>query len=471
MTSSIGRLLQPFVHVKWGDTDLTAYKPDNGAPIQPIVHNVQISLSQEEQAPKLEFDFSESPIGFEELVKLKDEATSKPITVEIGYEQGTTFKTSYLFAGLRFSTGHDMKAHVTGVGLLKGGWTNNRISYTMDKEVPLKDFPEFLKGKCGDACSEIKVEFIGQAKDEAGKIKIKRNDIQRTPHVILSDVARANGMKVSVSDSSMDGTIIVHYPLTLADEPKKDKPKVAEKQAQAKVAERKVFVIGPGLLSTYSRDQNFNLGQNSLKPGTSQNGSMAYEQSNTKIADKDTPQAKTAESNNKKGGTTGTGTPNTGRTGTAKQSSKQDDANAALSKAITTKCNAEFFMVPYLVGIKPRDLIAIPSLKTGDANVFIEDWIVEEVSYNQSDEGAVVVSVSGMRPYTGGENILDEDTLKTVKDQIKSLNSTSAWHNFYWNFAPPSDSASSSSGAQPNPAAPTPASAGPTKLQVVPFQG
>lgn len=468
MTSSVGRLLQPYVQVKWGDTDLTYFKSDNGAPIQPIVHNVSITLDQDEQAPKLEFEFSESPIGFAELVKLKEQATEKPITVKVGYDQGTDFQTTYQFAGLRFSTGHDMKAHVTAVGLLKGAWTNNRISYTMDKPVALKDFPDFLKEKCGDACKNIKFQFVGQAKGEAPKIKIKRNDIQRTPHVILSDVARANGMKVSVSDAAMDGTIVIHYPLSLKDEASKDKAKVAEKQAQAKVAERKVFVIGPGLLSTYSRDQSFNLGQNSLKPGTSQNGSLAFEQSNKKIADPGTPQAAAAKSNNRKGGTAGPGSPSSGRTGTMTPSPKQDDANAALSKLITTKCNAEFFMVPYLVGIKPRDLIAIPSLKVAD-DPFIEDWVVQTVTYTQSDEGAVTISVSGMRPYTGGENILDEETLKVVKEQVKSLTTTTAWHNFYWNFAEPTNSASVSSAAPTNPVATAASSQGPVPLEVIPY--
>lgn len=116
-------------------------------------------------------------------------------------------------------------------------------------------------------------------------------------------------------------------------------------------------------------------------------------------------------------------------------------------------------MVPYLVGIKPRDLIAIPSLKVAD-DPFIEDWVVQTVTYTQSDEGAVTVSVSGMRPYTGGENILDEDTLKTVKEQIKSLTTTTAWHSFYWNFAEPSNAASSSSAAPSNSAAAQPASSG-----------
>ena len=51
-------------------------------------------------------------------------------------------------------------------------------------------------------------------------------------------------------------------------------------------------------------------------------------------------------------------------------------------------------LVPALVGIKPYDVVYIPSL-TGN---YIEDWIVESVSYDQND-GNVSVSVQGTREY------------------------------------------------------------------------
>jgi hypothetical protein len=51
-------------------------------------------------------------------------------------------------------------------------------------------------------------------------------------------------------------------------------------------------------------------------------------------------------------------------------------------------------LCPALVGIKPYDVVYVPSL-TGK---YIEDWIVESVSYDQND-GNISVSVQGTREY------------------------------------------------------------------------
>lgn len=439
MTSSIGRLIQPYVQVKWGDTDLTAYQKDSAIPIQPIVHNVRVSLSQEEAAGKLEFEFSESPLGFEALVDLKTNSPDKPITVTIGYEKGSFFSTFYQFAGLRFSTGHDMKASVTAVGLPKGAWTDNKISYTMEKEIPLDQFPDFLKKKCGDGCKAIKFKFVGQlAEDAKSKIKIKRNDIARTPHTIISDVMRAQGATVSVSDSVIDGSLVFHYPLTLEKESEagNDQPAVAAGQIEAVVGERKVFIIGPGLLNSFSRDQTFNLGQTTLRMGSSTQSSPAsIQQVNKEVAQEGSaPQQEAANSTNSQGGTGGIANPGQARSGTTTFSDKEKKALAAKAAKVTTKCSAEFFMVPYLVGIKPRDIVALPSLKVKGDDIFVEDWLVDSVNYSQDDNGVITVQIDGSRPYTGDVNIVDEKTLKAIQDTVKPLLFTGAWHEFYWNF-------------------------------------
>jgi hypothetical protein len=60
-------------------------------------------------------------------------------------------------------------------------------------------------------------------------------------------------------------------------------------------------------------------------------------------------------------------------------------------------------LCPALVGIKPYDVVYIPSFGRIDPETkkyvyFTEDWIVESVSYDQND-GNVSVSVQGTREY------------------------------------------------------------------------
>jgi hypothetical protein len=104
---------------------------------------------------------------------------------------------------------------------------------------------------------------------------------------------------------------------------------------------------------------------------------------------------------------------------------------------ITTTVNFTVLMVPYMVGIKPRDLIAIPSLAgPGD---YIEDWEVKDVQYKQDDVGGVSISISGTRPYTGEDALLDGKTLGEVQGIVGGLLTPAQWNKFYWIQGPDND--------------------------------
>jgi hypothetical protein len=87
-------------------------------------------------------------------------------------------------------------------------------------------------------------------------------------------------------------------------------------------------------------------------------------------------------------------------------------------------------MVPYLVGIKPRDILCIPSLNPD--NPYFEDWLVESVAYEQMDEGGVEVGVSCIRPFPGEGLILDEGSAEAVEGILAGLRATKDWHALYW---------------------------------------
>jgi hypothetical protein len=434
MTLSVGRLIQPFVQVIWGDINLTSYTTE-GFPVQPIASNIKIDLSMENVAGKLEFDVPAHPVALDVILKLKEESPDKAIKVRMGYELGTFFETYYQFAGFRLSSGMEPISKVIAVGLPKGPWTDNRISYTMSSEVSLDKFPEFLKGKCGEGCKDIKFQFKGQLLEDAKKVKIKRNDLARTPHSIITDVMFAQGAITSVSDSVIDGSIVFHYPFNLEDEAESEELKLNLKQIQPVVGERKVFILGPGVLSTFNRTQTYNLAHTTLFRGRAA-GDQTIEQRNKEDEENKKnypPQTNSVQSNNKAGGVTGPVTPGQSGSGTTQFSDKQKKAIEARAKKVTSECSVECFMVPYMVGIKPRDIIVIPSLKAAD-EPYIEDWIVEELSYSIDETGVVNISMTGTRPYTGDVNMLDADSLKKVQEVVKNLRSIDSWSNFYWNI-------------------------------------
>jgi hypothetical protein len=89
-------------------------------------------------------------------------------------------------------------------------------------------------------------------------------------------------------------------------------------------------------------------------------------------------------------------------------------------------------LCPLLVGIKPYDIVYIPSL-TGE---YIEDWIVQSVSYDQND-GDIEVSVQGTREYGLGtpmDKKNAEKFLAYAKEQgLVGANATlENWDRYAW---------------------------------------
>lgn len=462
MSFSVGRLIQPFIQIQWHDVNLTAYEAE-GFPLQPIAANPRIELGMDHAAGKLEFEVAPHSYAVDAIVKLKTDFADKAIKVRVGYELGTFFETFYQFVGLRLSTGDEPSVKVVAVGLPKGPWTDNRISYTMASEITLDKFPDFLKSKCGEGCRDIKFEFKGKFAEDSKGMKIKRNDFSRTPHTILNDVVNSNGGLVSISDAVIDGSILLHYPFTLQSEEENELLELNLRQARAVVGQRRVFILGPGSFSTFNRTQTLNLVQTSLFRGESSSSSRTNspsEQDNQRAAQPNEPvQANSSTSRNTTGGTTGPSSPGQATTGNQYDpffsqipvnngytypglptfTPDQRKAIVERTRRVTTECSVECYMTPYMVGIKPRDILAIPSLKSPteeDEEIFIEDWIVDSVNYSQDATGTVVISMNGFRPYIGDINLMDEKTLEDVRKVAKDLTNLDAWNNLYWNINP-----------------------------------
>ena len=109
----------------------------------------------------------------------------------------------------------------------------------------------------------------------------------------------------------------------------------------------------------------------------------------------------------------------------------------ALELENSSKLTFDTFMVPLLVGIKPHDIVYVPSL-TGE---YIEDWIVNDVNYKQTD-GAVVIGISATRVYGSGELMNKKEGQKfqnIVKNDLKTLKDLD---NYAWYDESPSQSSS-----------------------------
>lgn len=426
---TIGLLTQPYVSLMWGDINLSYY-PDGDGGYQVLAQAVSIKLNKGETAPECTFQITPNPIGFQVWQEIKATALSQPFTVTIGYSGAeTNLVWKFRFAGLNLTTGHNPKLEINGVSIIKGCWTDNKISYTMEEPVALSAFPQFLQEKAGPCAKDLKVSFTGQAAEQAASIMVKANQNQRTPHVILMDTLRPHGMDLQVGDTMFDGEVTVSYTPNLEGEAEADPPTVQTKPEAPEPAKRKVFILGPGLLEDFNRKQSFNLGQSNTKRGASVQSSASNDTEQEGVVQPDSaPQQETAEA--QPTAIKGTSNPSSAQTGVVEGSSLDEKARQAFSSILTSTCNTRFFLVPYMVGIKPRDVIVVPSL-AGPGN-YLEDWEVDSVTYTQTATGGVDVSVNGTRTYTGEEPMIDAATQEAVRGAVSALTSPAKWNYFYW---------------------------------------
>jgi hypothetical protein len=196
-------------------------------------------------------------------------------------------------------------------------------------------------------------------------------------------------------------------------------------------AKRYGYLLGPSLISTMERTTNWkppqqtNGAQASTRPRVNKKQTLKQNGVNNAAA-VPKPVAATQESFN-----TATSAP----IGTSSalnlnvatnDKGKGVDLNNLKNQEQGSQLTFSTFMVPVLTGIKPNDIVYIPSL-TGK---YIEDWIVQSVSYSQTD-GAVTINVSASRVY-GLVGLMQERPGKLFKEKAAKLTTLEAWEQYAW---------------------------------------
>jgi len=431
---SPGRLIQPYVKVMWAGKNLSAY-PNGGGELECFANKFEMRLSKTDRAPSCSFEITASADGFALFQELKTTSLTKPIIVEIGYP-GSQVKVKQVFryTGMNMTNGLETSLKVTAVSTIKGAWTDNKISYTMEKEIPLSEFPKFLQEKGGDAAKDLKFIWVGQAKEIASKIMHKGNVVQRPPHAILTDVMLENGIDVQVGDTSIDGTVVLSYVGNYENELSKDIPEAPEKAG--KPAVRNFHILGPGWMTSIERSQEFNVGPTNSARNSSTTSSIANETEEKGVVEPDTPQGAAAEK--KVGfGTLGRANPGSSASSITKPDPDVSKKRQALAESLTTKCQFTVPCLPRSIAIAPRDIVVVPSLKGPGG--YLEDWELTDVSYTQQITGEVMISCTGTRPFTGGESMIAGTPVEQqIKQIVAGLTTPELWAEYYWMKSSPS---------------------------------
>lgn len=126
-------------------------------------------------------------------------------------------------------------------------------------------------------------------------------------------------------------------------------------------------------------------------------------------------------------------------------------------------------MFPALVGIKPGDIVYVPSLGS-DAKLFIEDWVVHGVTYTQTD-GGVNLSIEGSR-WFGNPDLMQKKPAEPWIKLARTLNADptlTKWQQYAWSLTGAASPVAATR-TVPTPTT-TPPAPSPVPLQVIPFPG
>lgn len=429
MTVSGGFLRLPRVRVYWGKTNLSAYE---GGPFEkgtPIVYDVQVNLNAENEAPTAEMKWDPTGPGFavyEEFVKTK---LSEQITIEYFYPQGKKIVFIFVWGGQSINYGNDMSVTVKMVselaGLVNGNIRNTAQAYGDEGAKPV-DFVEKLKKQYKLEKASNLVQYNEGTLKYWDKVKLLNqygNDW--TFGNALSSIAKQTGdqtFPININQAS----IVLMPPFSSGSSSVTEATVTSPPSPKPTI--RYGYFLGPSIINSVTRSAMWKPPQqsNDNTPGTQKfattTGGASPSPSQTKV--EETKKATSAPVGTANGRSTPAIVSKNNPQGPARQN--------ALNAEKGSELNFSTLMCPVLVGLKPHDILYIPSL-TGE---YIEDWIVQSVGYSQQN-GNVELSVQATR-VLGAGTPMNEKEGKKFLDSAKAKKlvgpgaTLDAWDLYAW---------------------------------------
>jgi hypothetical protein len=202
-------------------------------------------------------------------------------------------------------------------------------------------------------------------------------------------------------------------------------------------AKRYGYFLGPSIINSIERSMEYKPPQqtntNTPSTATKPTPSVRVQKELTSQQPPSAPTAKQQENSQKP--TTSPVGPSSGATSPTVNSANNPEGPTkqyAMEQENSAQLTASMFMTPVITGIKPLDVVFVPSF-TGD---YIEDWIVQSVDYNQTD-GGVDISINATRQYGQGNTMNEQGGKKFLelakKKKLVGPDATlEAWEAYAW---------------------------------------
>jgi hypothetical protein len=379
--------------------------------------------------------FSWVPTGpafkaYEELIKNN---INDLIIIRFYYVNGPFIRFAFQYNGSDIEYGKNMSIKVLLSCRDAQKSSATRVSAFHDYQQKPVDANQAQKDQQADFGNVVNVQKTEQAEKDGAKIKVKSTAYKdQTAGALAQNAAKNSGDTLLLHNIGTQGGAIQYSPLTWEAKQKsvvlEDPPGPGQ---EVDVKKRYGYLLGPSIITTFNRKMEFasptqtksstvtQPGNNPQKKGKNEPPPGSQSTALTKAQIEAQKKAKAVQGAS--GSSVVKGTQYSENTvGPEKQQLLQQEEGV--------KLQAQMYMCPALVGIKPQDVVFVPSLKLGDN--LIEDYKVLAVSYSQQG-GVVSVSVEGSRTYGLNKPMTGEAAKKWIT-KADSLRTLEDWQNYAW---------------------------------------
>ena len=445
-----GFLRSPRVRVFWGKINLSAYNGNQNFPKgTPVVYDVEVDLNAENEGPTASMKWDPTGLGgaLYEWFVLQPEDMQTQITSEYFYPRGKRIVFVFVWTGQEIAYGNDMtitvKMQSELAGLINANIRNTAQAYDEKKGATPLEMVNRAKTQFGLEKFDKLIQYNSTSLEHWKQVKMLTSySNDWTFGNNLAQIAKQTGDMAFPNNIGI-ANVVIMPPFSWVNPKKKQSQKVLNAATEIKLgqipdpAKRYGYILGPSIIDTINRSFNWKPPQqdNTNNPGkqTKARDSVTGRYISQRPAS--APQISQSEQTGASKKTSSPQGPSSGRANLSIQNKDNPygpDRQNALNDEKNATLQLSALMCPVLVGIKPHDIIYVPSL-TGN---FIEDWIVQSVSYSQRD-GNVGVSIRASRIYGQGTP-MNEEAAKTFKTFAESKglvgpNATlDSWDAYAW---------------------------------------
>lgn len=431
-----GNLIIPRVEVKWGDLNLSSYNGIGGADYpknEPLVYQVEAMLNAQMNGPSATMMWSPAGAAFKVYEYCLQNLMTKDITTRFYYDNGKSITFWWIWSGQSTTFGNDMSIRVSLSSKLAGIANGTIRSVAVNHSIkPSKKVNAIKKLATVYDIDPKLVSLTPCAMKDMERATFNNYYAKDSSFgAAVVNFAAENGNTVFAHNIDGEGMVIMCPFFYDRDQTVVD-ARLIPKNASPNPGQRYGYIIGPSIINSIQRTVQWRPPQESRTHNPAKT-SQTVERKNEKNRQSNKEEANPLPTTqNQEKDQVATAAPAGSSSGISISVSNADDPMVAEKKAakeLESASSLTFmtFMVPALVGIKPHDIIYIPSL-TGN---YIEDWIVADVNYGQTD-GGVSVGVTATRIYGSGE-LMNETQGRKFQDYIKNnLKTLADWENYAW---------------------------------------